>query len=90
MIIEQAAIKYAESYGRTVDAVARERRFLLTTNPHFSPADYCGDEYIRPDCVMLSRPPRRTVKYDCGSLCRKPCQAGVFTASLRKLVKNAD
>ncbi len=38
---------------------------------------------------MLSRPPRRTVKYDCGGLRRKPCQAGVFTASLRKLVRNA-
>ncbi len=31
MIIKKAAIKYAESYGRAVDAVARERRFLLTT-----------------------------------------------------------
>ncbi len=31
MIIQQATIKYAESYWRAVDAVARERRFLLST-----------------------------------------------------------
>jgi len=37
---------------------------------------------------MLLRPPRRTIEYDCGVLCRKPCQAGAFTASLRKPVRN--
>ena len=58
-------------------------------NPHFSPTSYCGGEYIRPGCVMLPRPPRRTVKYDCGGLSRRPCQYGIFTASPRKLVRNA-
>jgi len=29
-------------------------------------------------------------QYDCGGLSRKPCQAGVSTASLRKPMRNAD
>ncbi|MFH1964153.1 MAG: hypothetical protein ABIJ42_01290, partial [Acidobacteriota bacterium] len=57
-------------------------------SPHFSRTDYCGGEYIRPDSVMLLRPPRRTVEYDCGDLGRMPCQSGVFTASLRNPVRN--
>ena len=47
------------------------------SNPHFSRTDYCGGEYIRPDCVMLLRPAVRSLlakdglldvlyKYDCG------------------------
>jgi hypothetical protein len=69
---------------------------LNDTNPHFSQGDYCGGGSIRPDYVMLHRPSRRTVKYDCEGLGRKPCQDGlekppgaVFTASLRNLVRNA-
>jgi hypothetical protein len=65
-------------------------------SPHFSQGGYCGGGSIRSDHVMLHRPSRRTDKYDCEGLGRKPCQDGlekppraVFTASLRNLVKNA-
>ena len=54
-------------------------------NPHFSPADYCGGVYIRPDCVMLYRPPQRTIEYDCGGLGRKPCQAGPVLRSSKSI-----
>ncbi|MFH1964865.1 MAG: hypothetical protein ABIJ42_04920, partial [Acidobacteriota bacterium] len=74
----------------------------VVSSPHFSPNNYCGGVYIHPDCVMLLRPAVRSLlakdglldvlyKYDCGVFIsgRMPCQAGVSTASLRNLVRNA-
>ena len=51
--------------GRGVDSPHDTSR--MTSNPHFSRTDYCGGESIRPDSVMLLRPPRRTVEYVAGS-----------------------
>ena len=59
-------------------------------SPHFSQSGYCGGGSIHPDCVLLPRPSRRTVKYDCEGLSRKPCQEGPSTASPRNLVRSAD
>lgn len=31
------------------------------SNPHFSPDNYCGGVYVRPDWIKLCQPPQRTV-----------------------------
>ena len=47
------------------------RKYL--SNPHFSPAFYCGGGSGHVYCVALGRAPRRTVEYACGALGRAPC-----------------
>ena len=64
------------------------------SSPHFSSLVYCDAAIIRPGCVMLGRPPRRTVqvrlrRLATSGLGRKPCQDGPCGASLRQAMKNA-
>jgi len=58
----------------------------MNASPHFSPVVCCNGGYARGYCVALGRPPRRIVKYACGSLGRAPCLRGVSTVSRRQPV----
>jgi len=55
-------------------------------NPHFSSLVYCAAAIIRPGCVALGRPPRRTVKVRL----RRPRPQALPGRPLRRLATTSD
>ena len=61
-------------------------RQITRTNPHFSSLVYCVAANIRPGCVTLGRPPRRTARLRL----RGPRSQALPGRPLRRLATTSD
>ena len=74
----------ADFYASDIKGLRKEGATSL--NPHFSSLVYCVAAIIRPGCVMLGRPPRRTVKVRL----RRPRSQALPGRRLRRLATTTD